>query len=191
MSLFSDPGLFPSLIPPTLFGDFPPRSPSHLPALQPFGVHFYKTTKPGVFVSYHHRLDQPFYDEFSRIFCDTYDVVQDNSPERAKDSDDVEYIMRSLRENHISGTSCTIVLCGAETRWRKFVDWEIDATLDKQHCLDGGLPKANIRLWKVAKIFHFLATFQVHPWTILTFHEPVPRRIDWPGKLVQEPLCGS
>jgi hypothetical protein len=56
---------------------------------------------------------------------------------------------------------------------------------------DGGLPKANIRLWKVAKIFHFLATFQVHPWTILTFHEPVPRRVDWPGKLVQEPLCGS
>jgi hypothetical protein len=28
---------------------------------------------------------------------------------------------------------------------------------------DGGLPKANIRLLKVAKIFDFLATFKVHP----------------------------
>jgi hypothetical protein len=49
---------------------------------------------------------------------------------------------------------------------------------------DGGLPKANIRLWKAAKIFHFLATFQVHPWTILTFHEPMILRIDWPAKPV-------
>ena len=38
---------------------------------------------------------------------------------------------------------------------------------------DGGLPKANIRLWKVAKILHFLATFQVHPWPVLTFYDPV------------------
>jgi hypothetical protein len=49
----------------------------------------------------------------------------------------------------------------------------------------------DIGFWKVAKIFHFLATFQVHPWTILTFHEPVPQMIEWLGKLVHEPLCGS
>jgi hypothetical protein len=30
----------------------------------------------------------------------------------------------------------------------------------------------------VAKIFHFLATFSVHPWTFLTFHEPMPKMID-------------
>jgi hypothetical protein len=28
----------------------------------------------------------------------------------------------------------------------------------------------------VAKIFHFLATFQVHPWTDLTSHEPVRQK---------------
>src|SRR5690242_16014308 len=84
--------------------------------------------KSKIFVSYHHHLDQRYYDDFSRCVCDEYDVLYDNSPERAKDSDDVEYIMRSLREKHIFGTSCTIVLCGAETPWRKFVDWEIDAT---------------------------------------------------------------
>jgi len=53
------------------------------------------------------------------------------------------------------------------------------------------LPKANIRLWKVAKIFHFLATFQVHPWTVLTFNEPVLRMREWLGKLVYEPFFGS
>jgi hypothetical protein len=44
---------------------------------------------------------------------------------------------------------------------------------------------------KVAKISHFLATFQVHPWTVVTFHELVPQMIEWLGKLVREPLCGS
>ncbi len=49
---------------------------------------------------------------------------------------------------------------------------------------DGGLPKANIGLWKVAKIFHFLATFQVHPWTVLTFHDPVLQMMEWLGTVV-------
>ena len=53
------------------------------------------------------------------------------------------------------------------------------------------LPKANIGFGKVAKIFHFLATFQVHPWTVVTFRELVPQMIEWLGKLVHEPLCGS
>ena len=35
-----------------------------------------------------------------------------------------------------------------------------------------------IGFWKVAKIIHFLAAFQVHPWTVLTFHEPVPQMIE-------------
>jgi len=29
--------------------------------------------KRKVFVSYHHASDQPYYDAFSRAFCDTYD----------------------------------------------------------------------------------------------------------------------
>jgi hypothetical protein len=41
------------------------------------------------------------------------------------------------------------------------------------------LPETDIGFWKVAKIFHFLATFFVHPWTVLTFHEPVPQMIEW------------
>ncbi|MCA9906496.1 MAG: TIR domain-containing protein, partial [Anaerolineae bacterium] len=43
------------------------------------------------------------------------------------------------RDEYISGTSCTVVLCGIDTFNRKYVDWEIKATLDKQHGLLGVL----------------------------------------------------
>lgn len=93
--------------------------------------------KRSIFVSYHHYRDQFYYDEFSRLFSETYDVIQDNSVARRFDSDDPEYVMRRIRENHITGTSCTIVLCGPETRWRKYIDWEVKATIDKNHALIG------------------------------------------------------
>jgi hypothetical protein len=93
--------------------------------------------KRKVFISYHHDLDQFYYDEFSRFFSSDYDAVQDRSLARAVDSDNPEYVMRRIRENHITGTSATIVLCGADTPKRKYVDWEIKATLDKCHGLIG------------------------------------------------------
>jgi hypothetical protein len=93
--------------------------------------------KRKVFVSYYHDDDQSYYDEFTRFFSEQYDVVQDSSLDRLIDSDDTEYVMRRIRENYIIGTSCTIVLCGPQTRWRKYVDWEVKATLDKQHGLIG------------------------------------------------------
>lgn len=107
----------------------------------------YPTTpvKRKVFVSYHHAADQAHYDAFSKAFCDTYDVITDNSLEREVDSDDVDYVMRRIRENYISGSSCTIVLVGKDTWGRKYVDWEIKATLDKEHGLIGvRLPTAPV-----------------------------------------------
>lgn len=93
--------------------------------------------KRRLFVSYHHRHDRQFYDDFSRLFSATYDVIQDNSVDRTIDSNNTDYVIRNIRENYITGTSCTIVLCGKMTPWRKFVDWEIKATLDKGHGLIG------------------------------------------------------
>jgi hypothetical protein len=90
-----------------------------------------------IFVSYHHGNDRYYYNEFARIFADSYEAIQDNSVDRIIDSDDADYVIRKIREDYITGTSCTIVLCGSETPWRKFVDWEIKATLDKQHGLIG------------------------------------------------------
>jgi hypothetical protein len=93
--------------------------------------------KRKVFISYHHGGDQAYYDAFSRAFSDRYDVITDNSLARGVESDVVEYVMRRIRENYITGSSCTIVLVGLDTWGRKYVDWEIDATLQKAHGLIG------------------------------------------------------
>ena len=90
-----------------------------------------------VFLSYHHGGDQWYYDAFSRMFHDEYELVSDTSLERRIDSDNVDYVLRSIRENYITGSSCTIVLVGAATWGRKYVDWEIEATLEKGHGLIG------------------------------------------------------
>ena len=90
-----------------------------------------------VFVSYHHRGDQAYYDSFSGAFHDSLRVITDNSLDRRIDSTDTAYIMRRIREFHLHGSSCTIVLCGADTWRRKFVDWEIKASLDQKMGLVG------------------------------------------------------
>ena len=90
-----------------------------------------------VFLSYHHAADQPYYNAFSATFHDRYELISDTSLERRIDSDDVAYVLRRIREDYITGSSCTIVLVGAETWRRKYVDWEIDATLQKGHGLIG------------------------------------------------------
>lgn len=77
--------------------------------------------KRRVFISYHHEGDQYWYDTFSTIFHDLYELITDRSVDRVVDSDDPEYVLRRIRENHISGMSCTIVLCGPETPKRKYV----------------------------------------------------------------------
>lgn len=45
------------------------------------------------------------------------------------ESDDSDYVMRKIREDKIAGTSCTVVLLGQCTWARRYVDWEIAATL--------------------------------------------------------------
>ena len=103
---------------------------------RPFGAGF-KPIRQSIFVSYHHGRDRSYYDAFSRLFAESYEVIQDNSVERRIDSDNAEYVIRKIREDYITGSSCTVVLCGAETLRRKFVDWEIKARLEKQHGLIG------------------------------------------------------
>lgn len=93
--------------------------------------------KRSVFLSYHHSGDQAYYDVFTKAFDDTYDILFDNSLERQIDSDNVNYVLQRIRDGFVKGSSCTIVLCGAETPWRKYVDWEIKATLDMKHGLIG------------------------------------------------------
>jgi hypothetical protein len=44
-------------------------------------------------------------------------------------SGDTDYVMSRIREDQIAGTSCTVVLIGKCTWARRYVDWEIAATL--------------------------------------------------------------
>jgi hypothetical protein len=81
--------------------------------------------KARVFVSYHHQRDQPYYDRFAEIFADGYEIITDTSIDRKIGGDNVDYQQQVIREQHITGSSVTIVLCGAETWKRRWADWEI------------------------------------------------------------------
>ncbi len=100
-----------------------------LPKIQPI--------KRKVFISYHHKNDQGWYDSFSNYFGEQLGLFYDNSLERAEDIDNTQYLNRKIREEYIFGTSVTIVLCGVETYKRRWVDWEIHATLEYEHGLLG------------------------------------------------------
>ena len=91
--------------------------------------------KSRVFVSYYHQNDQAWYNLFSERFSEGYDIFTDTSLEHAADSTSTEYLTRKIREDNITGSSVTIVLCGPETWKRRWVDWEVDLTLSKQHAL--------------------------------------------------------
>jgi hypothetical protein len=102
-----------------------------------YGIPERAQVKRRVFVSYHHAGDQWYYDTFSSVFHDGYEVISDCSLDRVRNSNDPNYILRYIRENHITGSSTIIVLCGAETWRRKYVDWEIQAALSQKSALLG------------------------------------------------------
>jgi hypothetical protein len=93
--------------------------------------------RPRIFVSYQHSSDQYYYNLFSQTFHNAYETVYDNSLRDKIDSQDNDYIIQRIRDEFITGTSCTIVLIGPTSYQRKYLDWEIKATLDKEHGLIG------------------------------------------------------
>lgn len=121
--------------PPTILGGGLPRPADSL--ITGLGV-----PRRKVFISYHHgdtllTGDQYYYDQLAKNASSQFRLISDNSLDRKIDSTNVEYVMQRIRDKHITGSSCTIVLCGANTYQRKYVDWETKATLDKGHGLIG------------------------------------------------------
>jgi hypothetical protein len=112
-----------------------------------FGYQSYKPqpAKPRAFVSYHHERDQAYYDRFAKLFSDGYDIITDTSIDRIIGSDDVDYQQQVIREQHITGSSITIILCGAESWKRCWIDWEIHMTLNKCHALLGICLPTNLK----------------------------------------------
>ncbi len=67
----------------------------------------------------------PFFDEIRTLGASELGADLD---ERIN-SEDAEYVMSQIRSRFISGTTCTIVAVGRCTWARRYVDWEIAATM--------------------------------------------------------------
>ncbi len=105
----------------------------------------YRLSRRKVFVSYHHGGDLEYYESFVGISSNFYSLVQDHSVGRFIGSADPDYVIRRIREDHLRGVSVTVVLCGRNTLGRKYVDWEILASLNQEMGLIGLNLPANVR----------------------------------------------
>ncbi len=86
-----------------------------------------------VFVSYHHD-DQTAVDTFIRTFDEERDVFITRGlgvemDPTIIDSDNTAYVMQRIRTLYLKDSTVTIVLMGKCTYARRFVDWEIQASL--------------------------------------------------------------
>lgn len=87
-------------------------------------------TRHKCFISYHvadREEVEAFLDEFGEEFIPYTIGVTDEDD--FIDSEDEDYIKDRIREEYLSGSTVTIVLLGEKTWGRKYVDWEISATL--------------------------------------------------------------
>ena len=91
------------------------------------------TVRRKCFISYHH-ADQDAVNRFIRDFDHEADCLiarglgEEMSPDIIQ-STDTSYVMRRIRERFLKDSTVTIVLLGACTWARRYVDWEIQASL--------------------------------------------------------------
>ena len=86
-------------------------------------------SRHNVFLSYYHEQDQEYADRFVQLMGDNIvdksvnlgDIIDNNLPSEA--------VLQRIREDHIAQVSVTVVLIGCCTWQRKYVDWEIGASL--------------------------------------------------------------
>lgn len=103
-------------------------------------------TKRKVFISYYHG-DQDdvnkFVNEYSDVFIPKTVGVKDGDFEF--DSNNPQYIMRKIREEKLQDSTVTIVLVGSCTHSRRYVDWEIKASLQQGQTLPNGIIGINLQ----------------------------------------------
>lgn len=92
-------------------------------------------TRRKCFISYHH-ADEAEVEQFIQTFDHGRDVfiargIGASMPGDIINSTDPDYIKSQIRAKYLRDTTVTIVLVGRETWGRKFVDWEIGASLRK------------------------------------------------------------
>jgi hypothetical protein len=84
-----------------------------------------------VFVSYHHKNDQFYRDQFEKLLTDT-DIAVIRSVQIGEIDDQNlsdERIRQVIRDQYLRDPTVTIVLIGTETLNRKHVDWEIGSSI--------------------------------------------------------------
>lgn len=93
--------------------------------------------KRNVFISYYHG-DQVAVNEFVRVFGRELGVFNPNMlAEGQRFSDDIinstnpQYVMQQIRRRYFGHSTVTIVLIGDCTHSRRYVDWEIKASLQR------------------------------------------------------------
>ena len=98
----------------------------------------YKIKRHRVFISYHHSNDYPFKKNLIERTEYNYDKhasqsIFENCSVGINDIDDTyltdEDIRKIIRDEYIQDASVLILLCGTETKGRKFVDWELHAAM--------------------------------------------------------------
>lgn len=92
-----------------------------------------RKTRHKCFISYHH-ADENEVQDFIQRFDHNRDVliargIGASMPGDIIDSTNSDYIKQQIRFKYMQHTSVTIVLIGRETWKRRFVDWEIAASL--------------------------------------------------------------
>ena len=101
--------------------------------------------KRKVFISYYHG-DQAavnkFVEDFSDVFIPKTVGVKDGDFDI--NSTNPEYIMRKIREKKLEDSTVTIVLVGSCTHSRRYVDWEVKASLQQGSTLPNGLIAINL-----------------------------------------------
>lgn len=84
------------------------------------------------FITYHH-ADDAVVQRFVETFDHSGDVFivrrLGEMPNDIVDSTNTDYVMRRIREDYIKDSTVTLVLAGRCTWARRYVDWEIQASL--------------------------------------------------------------
>lgn len=92
---------------------------------------FLRLIRHKVFVSYYHRDDQRYRDNFAMLPGNVF-INKSVRPGDIDSDLSAEYVKRLIRENYITDSSVVVVLVGPNTKLRKHVDWEIFAGLSRK-----------------------------------------------------------
>lgn len=102
------------------------------------------TIRRKCFISYHH-ADQDAVNQFVRDFDHEYDTLiarglGEEMPGDVIGSTNTDYVMRRIRERFLSDSTVTIVILGRCTWARRYVDWELQASLrNGEYTMPNGL----------------------------------------------------